>query len=131
VLLMLAILVFFSARHEGRLATSAVMDEALANAPRALNDMGEDEDEDVAGKDFEGRGEDTRVTSSGSFAHWREKRRLQRIERQRAQEADEERRVDEILLRLHAEGMESLSTDDRAILNRVSARYRDRQRNPS
>ena len=42
-------------------------------------------------------------------------------------EADEEERVDEILARLHESGFDSLSRDERGILERVSARYRDRQ----
>lgn len=40
--------------------------------------------------------------------------------------ADEERRVDEILARLHERGMDSLSKDDRDFLQRASARYRNR-----
>ncbi|NLX56502.1 MAG: hypothetical protein GXY58_15450 [Planctomycetaceae bacterium] len=41
-------------------------------------------------------------------------------------EAEEERQVDAILTRLHAHGMDSLTADERALLNRVSARYRIR-----
>ena len=44
-------------------------------------------------------------------------------------EQAEERQVDEILLRLHETGMDGLSAKERALLNRVSARYRNRQRN--
>ena len=42
-------------------------------------------------------------------------------------EAEEERRVDGILARLHSEGINSLSAEERALLDRVSARYRNRQ----
>ena len=41
-------------------------------------------------------------------------------------EAEEERQVDGILSRLHAHGMDSLTADERALLDRVSARYRSR-----
>jgi Zn-dependent protease len=41
-------------------------------------------------------------------------------------EADEERRVDAILGRLHNQGMNSLTADERRLLERVSARYRSR-----
>jgi stage IV sporulation protein FB len=41
-------------------------------------------------------------------------------------EAEEERLVDGILSRLHAHGMDSLTADERALLQRVSARYRGR-----
>ena len=41
-------------------------------------------------------------------------------------EAEEERQVDLILSRLHAHGMDSLTPEQRQLLERVSARYRDR-----
>jgi hypothetical protein len=43
-------------------------------------------------------------------------------------EEEEDRRMDEILARLHESGMQGLSPDDRALLHRVSARYRNRAR---
>ncbi|MFO0902924.1 MAG: site-2 protease family protein [Pirellulales bacterium] len=46
--------------------------------------------------------------------------------RQRDREADEERQVDEILARLHQVGLDQLTADERALLERVSARYRSR-----
>jgi Zn-dependent protease len=60
---------------------------------------------------------------------WLEERREARIARQRQIEADEEARMDDILARLHERGLQGLSEEDRAILNRVSARYRNRARN--
>lgn len=41
-------------------------------------------------------------------------------------EALEEQRVDAVLTRLYSQGMESLSAEDRALLQRASARYRSR-----
>ena len=38
----------------------------------------------------------------------------------------EERSLDEILAKVHAHGVESLSLDERALLNKISADYRDR-----
>jgi Zn-dependent protease len=61
------------------------------------------------------------------FRKWLEERRSARQQRQRQIEADEERRVDEILSRLHDKGMESLSAEDRSLLKRVSQRLRHRQ----
>ena len=43
------------------------------------------------------------------------------------EEANEERRMDELLMRVHQEGMQSLSPDEHALLQRVSARYRERR----
>ncbi len=47
-------------------------------------------------------------------------------ERQEEIEAADEKLVDGILSRLHAHGMNSLTTEERALLQRVSARYRHR-----
>jgi Zn-dependent protease len=67
-------------------------------------------------------------TAPGLFAQWRQRRRSERLQRQQARDAEDDRRMDEILARLHETGMESLSPEDRALLNRVSARYRSRER---
>ena len=60
------------------------------------------------------------------ISQWLEQRRQARQRREEQQEADEERRVDEILARLHEHGLRNLSDEDRSILERVSARYRNR-----
>jgi Zn-dependent protease len=62
----------------------------------------------------------------GPFMRWLERRREQRTRRQRALEAEEDRRMDDVLARLHDIGLENLSAEDRALLIRVSARYRSR-----
>ena len=64
----------------------------------------------------------------GPLKRWLKARRAARLEQQQQREISEERRVDEILARLHETGMAGLSDEDRALLDRVSARYRDRQR---
>jgi Zn-dependent protease len=64
----------------------------------------------------------------GPVGRWLEERREARQERQRQIEEDEERRVDDILARLHITGLMGLSPEDRQILDRVSARYRNRQK---
>ena len=52
----------------------------------------------------------------------------ERYERQRkAQEDYEDARVDDILARLHHDGLEQLSREDRAFLQRASRRYRNRR----
>jgi stage IV sporulation protein FB len=70
----------------------------------------------------------SRKAPSGPVKKWLEDRRARRLQRQQQLEADEERRVDDVLVRLHQLGMHGLSEEDRALLNRVSARYRDRLR---
>jgi Zn-dependent protease len=59
---------------------------------------------------------------------WLAERREARLVRQRQIEVEEEQRVDDILARLHICGLQGLSAEDRALLDRVSARYRNRQR---
>jgi len=114
-LLLLAIFVYFSAKQEEDRAQDI------------------DLDDDVLGYDFsqgytslERTDEAGMETPGGPVRRWLEQRREAYEERQREIEADEERRVDEILSRLHNQGMESLSEEDRSLLKRVSDRYRQR-----
>ncbi len=60
-------------------------------------------------------------------SEWLQARQEEKQRRQREVEEEEDRRVDEILARLHETGVNGLSSDDRALLDRVSARYRNRQ----
>jgi stage IV sporulation protein FB len=62
-----------------------------------------------------------------SLRRWLAHRQEARVRKQKMIEEEEERRVDEILMRLHEGGMTGLSSKDRALLDRVSARYRNRQ----
>lgn len=64
----------------------------------------------------------------GPIRRWLLRRRQLRLQRQMEQELLEERRVDEILSRLHQYGNAALSEADRAVLERVSQRYRSRNR---
>jgi stage IV sporulation protein FB len=64
---------------------------------------------------------------SGPLTRWFHRRRQIRLQRQEINEQEEEQRVDEILSRLHESGMQSLSKEDKSLLNRVSIRYRNRQ----
>lgn len=69
-----------------------------------------------------------RPRGPGLVGRWLNARRAARRERLERQEEDDERRVDDILARLHETGLHGLSHADRALLDRVSARYRNRQR---
>lgn len=64
----------------------------------------------------------------GPVKKWLDDRRARRLQRQQQLEAEEERRVDDVLVRLHELGMHGLSAEERELLNRVSARYRNRNR---
>lgn len=67
------------------------------------------------------------VPEPSLLGKWLERRREAQRERELEQAAEDERRVDDVLQRLHDHGMPSLSKDDRALLNRVSQRYRSRE----
>jgi stage IV sporulation protein FB len=114
-LVLLAILLYFSARQE-----EERIDEV-------------ESEEQLFGYDFsQGYTSLERSTPSqpepiGPFRRWLQERRQARLEQQRELEQEEERRVDEILGRLHEHGMESLSVEERLLLQRVSQRYRHRQ----
>jgi hypothetical protein len=92
-----------------------------------------DWDEDLLSYDFSQgytsleRTLDPPSKQGGTVRRWLENRREMRRRKRRFLEQQEERQVDEILIRLHEQGMDSLTAKERALLNRVSARYRNRQ----
>jgi hypothetical protein len=110
----LGVILFFSSRE--------------STAPAATSD------DDPLGYDFSQgytsleREEEEPDKDLGPVGRWLEERREARQERQRQVEEDEERRMDDILARLHLHGLQGLSPEDRQILDRVSARYRSRQK---
>ncbi len=89
-------------------------------------------DETVLGYDFsEGytsleRSTEMPQATAGLLTRWIEQRRANRQRRLAEVEADEERRVDDVLARLNEVGMEALAADERRLLERVSKRYRQR-----
>ncbi len=115
-LILLCIFLYFSAQHEERRAAAEEADMqdlfASSDLPANLSTLEHslESHEDAA----------------GPLQRWRERRRELRLRRQQALEAEEERSVDQILERLHQHGMGALSPEDRALLDRVSARYRNR-----
>jgi stage IV sporulation protein FB len=116
-LALLAILLFFSTNQETQ--------------RREISDIEEEylEYELTSGfSPFEPDEEPPRVEDKGLLGRWLEKRREEKDRLLRAQEEQEEDRVDEILIRIHGVGMNGLSPEERALLQRVSARYRNRQK---
>ncbi|QDU95459.1 site-2 protease family protein [Lignipirellula cremea] len=70
--------------------------------------------------------EDPEETADYVSQWLQQKRELHDQEPEQDTELEEEQQVDEILARVHLNGMGSLSPDDKALLERVSARYRAR-----
>jgi Zn-dependent protease len=117
-LILLAIFLFFSAQHEERRCAEEVEQDDMLLAGEFPSDLSELEREFSRSSG----------PASGPLKRWMERRRQLRLQRQLEAEAAEERGVDEILERLHKSGMEALTPQDRALLERVSARLRSRQR---
>ncbi len=115
-LLLLAMLVFFAAKQEA---------ERLNDSEPAESSFAYDFSQGYTSLERQMHG---RSRDPGPMRRWLDRRREERARRQQQIEQDEERRVDEILARLHSGGREGLSAEDRALLDRVSARYRGRQR---
>jgi hypothetical protein len=59
--------------------------------------------------------------------HLQDKQQEALDRKRREQEANEDARVDDILARLHEDGFEKLSEEDRAFLKRASRRYQQRR----
>ncbi len=117
-LLVLAIFLFFS---------------GAPSTPRPAQEA--DDEEDVLGYDFsagytslERSVEAMDEMEPSPISQWIEQRRETRHRRQAEMELEEDQLMDEILERLHLHGMESLSDEERELLERVSARYRNRSR---
>jgi Zn-dependent protease len=70
-----------------------------------------------------------RPTRESALKRWRRRRSELRRQRRIAVEAAEERRMDEILAKLHYQGRTSLTDEENRFLIRVSARYRNRTKN--
>jgi hypothetical protein len=114
-LVVLAIFLFFSAQHERQ-----------RPAPRV------DNDDQPFGYDFSQgytsleRSFDEAHDDAGPISRWLEERREARQKKQQEVEQEEDRRMDELLARICVQGIESLSAEERLLLERVSARYRQR-----
>jgi Zn-dependent protease len=66
------------------------------------------------------------VPTAGLLSRWFAQRRAERQRRTAQLEAEEERRVDDVLARLNEVGIDALSPAERSLLDRVSKRYRSR-----
>ena len=115
-LAILAVLIFFNAKQDADRLHDHDLDDVT---------FGYDFSEGYTSLEQPSRA--ARDAGPGPLRQWLDSRREARLVRQRQVEEEEERRVDEVLARLHEFGRDSLSDDDRRLLDRVSARYRNRQ----
>jgi Zn-dependent protease len=114
-LVLLAIFLFFSAQNEHQKKATALEHEDLP--------FGYDFSQGYTSleRSYDGTQEDP-----GPISRWLEERREARNKRQQEIEQEEDRRMDEILARISVHGLQSLSAEERSLLERVSARYRHR-----
>ncbi len=61
------------------------------------------------------------------ISDWLKDQRSKSENAERSIELEEERQVDRILEKLHRKGIEALSDEERAFLNRISLQYRRRR----
>jgi Zn-dependent protease len=115
-LVVLAIFLFFSAQHERQRTPSVRTDN----------------EDQPFGYDFSQgytsleRSSEDSPADTGPIARWLEERREARQRRQQEIEQEEDRRMDEILARINQHGLQSLSAEERSLLERVAARLRQR-----
>jgi Zn-dependent protease len=92
-------------------------------------------DDGVFGYDFsegytslEGSPAKVRPYRESALKRWRRRRSELRRQRRQAREAAEERRMDEILEKIHREGRPALTDEENRFLVRVSVKYRNKPR---
>ncbi len=117
VLLVMALWIYFSAARDGSKLDEGEWDDELLNYDFSQ------------GYTSLERGPEPARRRRSFLWRWIDSQRRLRRQRRQFREQDEERQVDEILMRLHEGGMQSLNPKERALLERVSARLRNRQRN--
>ncbi|MBI2825012.1 MAG: M50 family metallopeptidase [Planctomycetia bacterium] len=116
-LALLGVLLFFSAKQETDRLQDRESDEGVFGYDFSQGYTSLEKNLDAPGR-----------RAPGLVRQWLDNRREARRLRQQKTEEDDERRVDEVLARLHQFGRDALSDEDKALLDRVSARYRNRQR---
>jgi stage IV sporulation protein FB len=114
----------------------AILIEYLVRTEARMLEEGGYFDDGVFGYDFsegytslESGAPKVRPYRESALKRWRRRRSDLRRQRREAREAAEERRMDEILEKLHREGRPALTDEENRFLVRVSARYRNRTKN--
>jgi stage IV sporulation protein FB len=114
----------------------AILIEYLVRSEARMLEDGGYFDDGVFGYDFsegytslESGAPKVRPYRESALKRWRRRRSDLRRQRRVAREAAEERRMDEILEKLHREGRTALTDEENRFLVRVSARYRNRTKN--
>ena len=117
------------------IALGVLVELLVRSEARMLEDGGYFED-GVFGYDFsegytslESGAPKVRPYRESALKRWRRRRSELRRQRRMIREAAEEKRMDEILEKLHREGRSALTAEEHRFLVRVSTRYRNRTKN--
>jgi Zn-dependent protease len=129
-------ILFFSPNAGGfELLSLAILIEVMVRFETRMLEEGGFYEDNLFGYDFsegytslEGSGPKVRPYRENALARWRRRRSDARRQRQSAKEAAEERRMDEILAKIHTSGRDSLTPEEQRFLARVSTKYRKRTR---
>jgi Zn-dependent protease len=124
VVILFAIFLYFAAKHEEERVRAESVNERLSA------DLDDAESLEWLEDTVDHLPVDEPERETRPLQRWLEQRRRARHEKRRQIEAEEEKLVDEILARVHEHGVGSLSSDEQQLLERVSARYRERLGRP-
>lgn len=108
-------IVFGALRERENLRYGAYDEELLEQAPWAASLAEADDDEPA------------RARQPSRFARWLERRRRRREEEERRRREELRERLDQVLAKVSAEGMDSLTRDERRFLERASQELRKEQ----
>ena len=120
VLVMLGIIVFFSSKRQATLDGQHLEQVELARASNGPFLMPDGDGDYI---DLE-----ESLDDEGTISDWLHQHKIDREVADYFSEEEEDRLVDEILEKLHVTGINSLSERENRILQRVSARYRNRHK---
>jgi stage IV sporulation protein FB len=114
----------------------AILIEVLVRSEARMLENGGFFEDGVFGYDFsegytslESGAPKVRPYRESALRRWRRRRSDLRLQRRIVREAAEEKRMDEILEKLHREGRSALTDEEHRFLVRVSTRYRNRTKN--
>lgn len=117
------------------LISLAIPIEMIVRSEARMMDDGGYFEDGVFGYDFsegytslEANAAKVRPFRESAIKRWRRRRSELRRQRREAREAAEERRMDEILAKLHREGRHALTDEEHRFLVRVSLKYRNRHK---
>jgi stage IV sporulation protein FB len=134
VLVVVGVIRLISNHPDGVLLISlAIPIELIVRSEARMMDDGGYFEDGVFGYDFsegytslEANAAKVRPYRESAIKRWRRRRSDLRRQRMQAREAAEERRMDEILEKLHREGRHALTDEEHRFLIRVSVKYRNR-----